>query len=133
LAIQTDIRFEEQVKAAVKQCVDTFGGIDIVINNASAIAPVGTETVTMKQYDLMNQINSRGTFLVSKTAIPYLKKAKNPHILNISPPLNMEERWFAPHVAYTSAKFGMSLCVLGEQNHTQGRERDWINDNVRGR
>ncbi|HEY0991582.1 MAG TPA: NAD(P)-dependent oxidoreductase [Kofleriaceae bacterium] len=113
LPIVCDIRFEEQVAAAVKKAVEKFGGIDILVNNASAIHLTGTEQTPMKRYDLMHQINTRGTFVCSQACIPFLRKASNPHILNISPPLNMEERWFAPHVAYTMAKFGMSMCVLG--------------------
>jgi citronellol/citronellal dehydrogenase len=113
LPIVCDIRFEDQVAAAVKNAAETFGGIDILVNNASAISLTGTEHTPMKRYDLMHQINTRGTFVCSQACIPWLKKADNPHILNISPPLNMEERWFAPHVAYTMAKFGMSMCVLG--------------------
>ena len=113
LPIVCDIRFEDQVQAAVKHAVDKFNGIDICINNASAISLSGTEQTEMKRYDLMHSINTRGTFLVSKTCLPYLKQASNPHILNLSPPLNMETKWFAPHVAYTMAKFGMSMCVLG--------------------
>jgi citronellol/citronellal dehydrogenase len=113
LPIMCDIRFEDQVAAAVKLCAETFGGIDILVNNASAISLTGTEQTPMKRYDLMHQVNTRGTFVCSQAALPYLKKAANPHILNLSPPLNMEERWFAPHVAYTMAKFGMSMCVLG--------------------
>ncbi|MEO8552573.1 MAG: NAD(P)-dependent oxidoreductase [Kofleriaceae bacterium] len=113
LALQCDIRFEDQVQAAVAKAVETFGGIDILVNNASAISLTGTEMTEMKRYDLMHSINTRGTFLVSKTCIPHLKKAANPHVLNLSPPLNMETKWFAPHVAYTMAKFGMSMCVLG--------------------
>ena len=113
LAVQCDIRFEDQVQAAVAKAVATFGGIDILVNNASAISLTGTEATEMKRYDLMHGINTRGTFLVSKTCIPHLKKAANPHVLNLSPPLNMETRWFSPHVAYTMAKFGMSMCVLG--------------------
>ncbi|HEX4422643.1 MAG TPA: NAD(P)-dependent oxidoreductase [Kofleriaceae bacterium] len=113
LPVVCDIRFEDQVAAAVKQAVDAFGGIDILVNNASAISLTNTTSTPMKRYDLMHQINTRGTFVCSQAAIPHLKKAANPHILNISPPLNMEERWFAPHVAYTMAKFGMSMCVLG--------------------
>jgi citronellol/citronellal dehydrogenase len=108
-----DIRFEDQVKAAVDKTVETFGGIDVLINNASAINLTGTLQTPMKRYDLMHQINTRGTFLCSQVCIPHLKKADNPHILNLSPPLSMEARWFAPHVAYTMAKFGMSMCVLG--------------------
>ena len=113
LAVQCDIRFEEQVAAAVGKTVEMFGGIDILVNNASAISLTSTEMTEMKRYDLMHGINTRGTFLCSKLCIPHLKKAQNPHVLNISPPLNMETRWFAPHVAYTMAKFGMSMCVLG--------------------
>jgi len=113
LALQCDIRFEDQVQAAVAKAVETFGGIDILVNNASAISLTGTEMTEMKRYDLMHGINTRGTFLVSKTCIPHLKKAANPHVLNLSPPLNMETKWFSPHVAYTMAKFGMSMCVLG--------------------
>lgn len=113
LPLVCDIRFEDQVYAAVAKTVETFGGIDICVNNASAISLTTTEATTMKKYDLMHQINTRGTFLTSQACIPHLRKAQNPHILNLSPPLNMEERWFAPHVAYTMAKFGMSMCVLG--------------------
>ncbi len=113
LPLMVDIRFEDQVQQAVEKAVAVFGGIDILINNASAISLTPTLATDMKKYDLMHQINTRGTFLVSKTCIPFLKKAENPHILNMSPPLNMEARWFAPHVAYTMAKFGMSMCVLG--------------------
>src|SRR5690242_16916042 len=113
LAVQCDIRFEDQVAAAVAKTVETFGGIDIVVNNASAINLTPTEMTDMKRYDLMHGINTRGTFLCSKLCLPHLKKAQNPHVLNISPPLNMETKWFAPHVAYTMAKFGMSMCVLG--------------------
>jgi citronellol/citronellal dehydrogenase len=113
LPLAVDIRFEDQVADAVKKTVEKFGGIDICVNNASAISLTSTTATTMKKYDLMHQINLRGTFLVSQQCIPYLKKASNPHILNMSPPLNMEARWFAPHVAYTMAKYGMSMCVLG--------------------
>jgi citronellol/citronellal dehydrogenase len=113
LPLMCDIRFEEQVADAVKKTVEAFGGIDILVNNASAISLTPTELTDMKRYDLMHGINTRGTFVCSKHCIPHLKKAANPHVLNISPPLNMETRWFAPHVAYTMAKFGMSMCVLG--------------------
>jgi citronellol/citronellal dehydrogenase len=113
LGLVTDIRSEEQIAAAVAKTVETFGGIDILVNNASAISLTGTEQTPMKRYDLMHQINTRGTFACSQACIPHLRRAANPHILNISPPLNMETRWFAPHVAYTMAKFGMSMCVLG--------------------
>jgi citronellol/citronellal dehydrogenase len=113
LPLVCDIRFDEQVQAAVQKTVDTFGGIDICVNNASAIQLTGTLETPMRRFDLMHQINTRGTFLTSQTCLPHLLRADNPHILNISPPLVMEERWFAPHLAYTMAKFGMSLCVLG--------------------
>jgi len=113
LAIATDIRDEQAILAAVDKTVETFGGIDILVNNASAIHLTGTVDTPMKRYDLMHSVNTRGTFLCSKLCIPHLAKADNPHILNLSPPLNMEARWFAPHVAYTMAKFGMSMCVLG--------------------
>ena len=113
LPLQVDIRFEDQIQAAVQKAVETFGGIDILVNNASAIFLAGTVDTPMKRYDLMHQVNTRGTYACSQACIPVLAKSTNPHILNISPPLNMEARWFAPHVAYTMAKFGMSMCVLG--------------------
>lgn len=113
LPLQVDIRHEEQVVAAVGQAVQHFGGIDILINNASAISLTGTLETPIKRFDLMHQVNTRGTFLCSQACLPYLFKAQNPHILTLSPPLNMEAHWFAPHVAYTIAKFGMSLCALG--------------------
>ncbi len=113
LPLVCDIRSEEQVTEAVAKGADYFGGIDICVNNASAISLTPTLQTDMKRFDLMQQINTRGTFLVSKTCIPFLLKSDNPHILNLSAPLNMEEKWFAPHVAYTMAKFGMSMCVLG--------------------
>ena len=113
LPLVCDIREEEQVEAAVAQGVEKFGGIDICVNNASAISLRGTMQTSMRRFDLMHQVNTRGTFLVSRTCIPHLKKSENPHILNLSAPLNMEEKWFAPHVAYTMAKYGMSMCVLG--------------------
>ncbi len=113
LACVTDIRAEEQVQAAIDQTVAKFGGIDILVNNASAIQLTGTTATDMKRFDLMNAVNVRGTFLCSKLCIPHLRKAANPHILNLSPPLNMEAKWFQHHVAYTMSKFGMSMCVLG--------------------
>jgi citronellol/citronellal dehydrogenase len=113
LPLQVDIRYEEQVVAAVNQAVERFGGIDILVNNASAISLTGTLDTPMKRFDLMHQINTRGTFLCSQACIPHLKKSSNAHILTLSPPLNIETKWFAPHVAYTIAKFGMSLCALG--------------------
>jgi citronellol/citronellal dehydrogenase len=113
LPLIVDIRSEELVKEAVEKSVAHFGGIDICVNNASAISLTGTESTEMKRWDLMHQINARGTFLVSKTCVPHLKKAANPHVLMLSPPLDMNAKWFAPHVAYSMAKYGMSLCVLG--------------------
>jgi citronellol/citronellal dehydrogenase len=113
LPLIVDVRFEDQVYDAVKKTVETFGGIDILVNNASAISLTNTLGTPMKRYDLMHQINTRGTFLCSQACVPHLKLAKNPHVLNLSPPLNMETRWFEGHVAYTMAKFGMSMCVLG--------------------
>jgi len=108
-----DIRYEEQVAEAVQAAAERFGGIDILINNASAIQLTGTLKTEMKRFDLMQQINARGTFLCSKLCLPHLLEAENPHVLTLAPPLNIEERWFAPHVAYSLAKFGMSLCTLG--------------------
>ncbi len=113
LPVIVDIRFEDQVEDAVAKAVETFGGIDILVNNASAIMLTDTLSTPMKRYDLMHSVNTRGTYLCSQKCLPHLLKADNPHILNLSPPLNMETKWFAPHVAYTMAKFGMSMCVLG--------------------
>ncbi|RMD96858.1 MAG: NAD(P)-dependent oxidoreductase [Deltaproteobacteria bacterium] len=113
LPLVVDVRSEEMVAAAIEKTVTHFGGIDILVNNASAISLTSTEATEMKRFDLMHQINTRGTFLCTKLAIPHLRKAENPHVLNMSPPLRMEPRWFAPHVAYTMAKYGMSMCVLG--------------------
>lgn len=113
LPLQVDIRYEEQITAAVEETVKTFGGIDILINNASAINLTPTEKTEAKRFDLMHSINVRGTFLVSKACIPYLKKSTNAHILNLSPPLNMSAKWFGAHLAYTMSKYGMSMVVLG--------------------
>ena len=113
LPVQTDIREEDQVLGAVEAAVERFGGIDILVNNASAISLTPTLETPMKRFDLMVGINLRGTFLCSRACLPYLKKAKNPHILTLSPPLNLNPQWFKPHVAYTIAKYGMSMCVLG--------------------
>ncbi len=120
LPCMVDIRDENQIAAAVQKTVETFGGIDILINNASAISLTNTVNTPMKRYDLMHGVNTRGTFACSQACIPHLKKSSNPHILMNSPPLNMEERWFAPHVAYTMAKFGMSMCVLGLAGELRG-------------
>jgi len=121
LALACDIRFEEQVTAAVAACIERFGGIDICVNNASAISLTGTEATEMKRYDLMQQVNARGTFLVTKSCTPYLKQAANPHVLMLSPPLVMRADWFAPYPAYAIAKFGMSLCVLAMAEEFKGQ------------
>jgi citronellol/citronellal dehydrogenase len=113
LPIQGDIRFEDSIHSIVEQTVREFGGIDILINNASAINLSATEQTEPKRYDLMHNINVRGTFLMSQACIPHLKQALNPHILNMSPPLNLDSRWFAPHLAYTMSKYGMSMIILG--------------------
>jgi citronellol/citronellal dehydrogenase len=113
LAIACDIRDEESVKKAVEQTVKAFGGIDILINNASAINLSNTEELDMKRYDLMMNINTRGTYMCSKYCLPHLKNSQNGHILNISPPISLNPKWFKNHVAYTIAKYGMSLCILG--------------------
>ena len=117
LAMQVDIRDENAVAQAAKQCAEHFGGIDILVNNASAISLSGTLETPMKRFDLMFGVNVRGTFVSSQACLPYLKQSaqagRNPHILNLSPPLSMKAKWFAPHVAYTMAKYGMSMCVLG--------------------
>lgn len=113
LALLCDIRSEEQVEAAIARTVEEFGGIDICVNNASAISLTNTSETSMKRYDLMNDVNARGTYVVSQKALPYLLKSTHAHILNLSPPLDMQAKWFKKHVAYTIAKYGMSLCVLG--------------------
>lgn len=113
LAIRCDIREEAEVHAAAAQAAEHFGGIDIVVNNASAIWLAGVEGTPMKRFDLMHQVNTRGTFLVTQACLPYLKKASNPHVLMLAPPPTLAPKWFAPHTAYTIAKMGMSLCVLG--------------------
>lgn len=121
LPLVCDIRDEAQVESAVAQTVSTFGGIDICINNASAIKLTGILETPMKRFDLMHGVNARGTYLVTQKCLPYLLKAENPHMLAISPPLNMEERWFAPHTAYSLAKYGMSLVVLGAAGELRGK------------
>ncbi len=113
LPIVVDVREPESVKAAVDAAVERFGGIDICVNNASAIQLTGTLATDYRRYDLMNQVNARGTFVTTRTCLPHLLKAENPHVLMLSPPLDMSPRWFAGHVAYTMAKYGMSMCVLG--------------------
>ena len=121
LPIVCDIRDEASVEAAIAKTIATFGGIDAVVNNASAIFPMGTADTPMKRWDLMHQVNARGTYLVTQKCLPHLMKADNPHILALSPPLDMQTKWFAPHVAYTSAKFGMSLCILGWAGEFKGK------------
>ncbi len=113
LPLIVDVRADDAVKAGIDQTAERFGGIDIVVNNASAIQLTPTPQTDMRRYDLMQQINTRGTFMVTKFALPYLERSDNPHILVLSPPLDIKERWFAGHTAYSIAKFGMSLCVLG--------------------
>jgi citronellol/citronellal dehydrogenase len=113
LPVRCDIREEDAVRAAVAQAVERFGGIDVLVNNASAIHLADTATTPMKRFDLMQGVNVRGTFLCTQACLPHLEKSKNPHVLVLSPPLSMRPRWFAPHVAYTIAKYGMSMCVLG--------------------
>ncbi len=113
LAVQCDIRFEEQVQAVVDQAISAFGGIDILVNNASAINLTTTEKTEPKRFDLMYDINVRGTFMVSRACIPHLKNGSNPHILNLSPPVNMDMKWFANHLAYTISKYNMSMIALG--------------------
>lgn len=120
LPIVCDIRDEDNVYKAVADAVERFGGIDILVNNASAISLTPTTATPMKRYDLMNQVNARGTFLMSQACHPHLKKGTNAHILNIAPPLLMETRWFKNHVAYTMAKYGMSLCTLGMSEEFRG-------------
>src|SRR5712691_4350888 len=120
LPVAVDIRNDQAVEAAVAAAVARFGGIDILVNNASAIGLTGTLDTAMKRYDLMHDINTRGTFLCSKTCLPHLRKAPNPHILNLAPPVSLRPRWFAPHVAYTIAKYGMSLCVIGMAEEFRG-------------
>ena len=120
LPLLVDVRDENQVREAVAKTAETFGGVDICDNNASAIHLSNTLNTDMKRYDLMNQVNTRGTYVTSQACIPYLKQAANPHILMLSPPLEMDAKWFAPHLAYSIAKFGMSLCVLGLAEEFRG-------------
>jgi citronellol/citronellal dehydrogenase len=113
LAVQCDIRFEDQVQNVIDKTISTFGGLDILINNASAIALTGTEQTEPKRFDLMHDINVRGTFFVTKACIPHLKKSENPHILTLSPPINLDPKWFDKHVAYTLTKYNMSMMTIG--------------------
>ncbi|GMU60568.1 MAG: short chain dehydrogenase [Myxococcaceae bacterium] len=121
LPLVCDIRDEEQVRLAVAKTVDHFGGLDVCVNNASAISLTGALETPMKKYDLMHQVNARGTFLVSQACLPHLLQSKHAHVLTLSPPLNLSPRWFGPHVAYSMAKYGMSLCVLGLAEEFQGK------------
>jgi citronellol/citronellal dehydrogenase len=121
LPLMVDVREEAAVKAAIEQTVATFGTLDIVVNNASAIQLTGTLDTDMRRFDLMHQVNARGTFMVSKYAIPHLEKSANPHILMLSPPLDLKEKWFAGHTAYSMAKYGMSLVVLGLAGELRGK------------
>jgi citronellol/citronellal dehydrogenase len=121
LALQMDVRDDASVAEALSRTADTFGGIDIVVNNASAIQLTDSQATDMKRYDLMTGVNTRGTFLVSKLAVPYLEKSVNPHILTLSPPLDLAQKWFAPHTAYSIAKYGMSLVVLGLSGELRAR------------
>ena len=122
LPLVVDVRDEASVAEAVRQCVKVFGGIDICINNASAINLASTEQIDMRRYDLIQQINTRGTFVTSRACLPHLKRARNPHILTLSPPLDLRPKWFAGHLAYSLSKYGMSLCMLGlaEQYRADG-------------
>lgn len=122
LPLTMDIRDESAVKAAIEKTATTFGGIDILVNNASAIFLLPTTKLEMKRYDLMQEVNARGTFMVSKYAIPHLEKSQNPHIITLSPPLDMKPKWFAPHLGYSIAKFGMSLVVLGLAGELAGKK-----------
>ncbi len=121
LPVPTDIRFEDQVRAAVARAIETFGGLDILVNNASAISLTGTLETPMKRFDLMFGVNVRGTYVCSQACLPHLLEAANPHILNMAPPLNLEPKWFSGHVAYTMAKYGMSMCVLGMAEEFRAR------------
>jgi citronellol/citronellal dehydrogenase len=121
LAVVCDVRDPDAIASAIEQTVDRFGGIDVCVNNASAISLTPTLHTTAKRFDLMFDVNVRGTFLTSQAALPYLLKSDHGHILNLAPPLNMEERWFAPHVAYTMSKYGMAMCVLGMAKEFAGK------------
>lgn len=120
LAVEMDIRDERAIERAVQQAVDRFNGIDVLVNNASAISLTGTADTSAKRFDLMHQVNVRGTFLCTQRCLPFLRRSDSAHVLNIAPPLNLSPRWFAPHVAYTMAKYGMSLCVLGMAEEFRG-------------
>jgi len=121
LAVKCDVREDADIEAAVAAAVERFGGIDVLVNNASAIFLAGTAETPMKRWDLMHGVNARATFACSRACLPHLEKSRNPHILTLSPPLSMSPHWFAPHVAYTIAKYGMSMCVLGMAEELRGR------------
>ncbi|MCG8441777.1 MAG: NAD(P)-dependent oxidoreductase, partial [Caulobacterales bacterium] len=121
LPIVCDARLDDQVEAAVAQTVEAFGGLDVVVNNASALFPRPTLETPMKRFDLMHQVNARATFLVSQAGLPHLLKSANPHVLTMSPPLDMSPKWFGPHVAYTMSKYGMSLVTLGMAEEFKGK------------
>jgi citronellol/citronellal dehydrogenase len=121
LALKCDVRDDEQIQAAVRAAVERFGGIDVLVNNASAIHLAGTLETPMKRWDLMHGVNARATFACTQACIPHLAKSTNPHVLTLSPPLSLNPRWFAPHVAYTIAKYGMSMCVLGMAEELRDR------------
>jgi citronellol/citronellal dehydrogenase len=121
LAVRCDVRDEGQIAAAVAAAAERFGGIDVLVNNASAISLGGTAETPMKRFDLMHGVNTRGTYACTQACLPWLAKGANPHVLNLSPPLSMQARWFAPHVAYTMAKYGMSMCVLGMAEELRDR------------
>lgn len=121
LPLQLDVRDDDAIEQAVAQCVDHFGGLDALVNNASAITLHNTEQLPMRRFDLMFSVNVRGTYSCSRAAIPHLLEADNPHILNLSPPLNLDSKWFKDHVAYTMSKYGMSLCVLGMAEEFRSR------------
>jgi citronellol/citronellal dehydrogenase len=121
LALACDVRDEEEVRTAVAAAVERFGGIDVLVNNASAIFLAGVESTPMKRYDLMQQVNARGAFLCTQACLPHLTRAANPHVLMLAPPLSMKARWFASHVAYSIAKYGMSMCVLGMAEELRDR------------
>lgn len=121
LAVRCDVRDDAQIAAAVAAAADRFGGIDVLVNNASAIFLAGTAETPMKRYDLMHQVNARGTFACTQACLPHLARSPSAHVLNLSPPLDLAPRWFAPHVAYTMAKYGMSMCVLGMAEELKDR------------
>ena len=131
IAVKTDVRFEDQIERAVQKAVKELGSLDILINNASAISLFNSETLPMKQFDLMHNINIRGTYLCSKICLQYLKKSSNPHILNLSPPINLKPKWFENFTAYTIAKNGMSMCVIGMSEEYKKKQGELIKDTIK--